>query len=310
MKKDNKRCSCKGIRTCLLCEDPSNNTAINHDKHQTTTIYTYCNKCQKAWQDTTTTTTTTAATTAATENPPPPHHHHHHRHPDHAGVPIDYPGIFLEEDFISAEEEDMLTNHIDQTPFVDSQSGRRKQDYGPKVNFKKQKVNCRCFTGLPSFSKFLVDRFTSRPELSGFVPVELCNLEYEPSRGSAIDPHFDDFWIWGERLVTVNLLSHTYLTMSRDEEPNVQVRIPLPRRSLVVVYGPARYQWKHAVHRQDVTSRRLAMTFREPTSDFLSGGVRYYDVGERLIKTALTFQGVSVAQMETASTTAAAVVER
>lgn len=53
-------------------------------------------------------------------------------------------------------------------------------------------------------------------ELRGFMPVELCNLDYSPERGSAIDPHMDDDWIWGERLVTLNLLSPTYLTFSNN----------------------------------------------------------------------------------------------
>ncbi|XP_014770078.1 alpha-ketoglutarate-dependent dioxygenase alkB homolog 4 isoform X2 [Octopus bimaculoides] len=237
------------------------------------TTYLYCNKCQKAWAE----------------------QQQRKQHPDHEGASMEYPGIFLKEEFISAEEEEFLTKQIDLSPFVDSQSGRRKQDYGPKVNFKKQKVKCSAFTGLPSFSKFLVDRFASIPELSGFVPVELCNLEYEPSRGAAIDAHFDDFWIWGERLVTVNLLSDTYLSMSLETNPGIAVRVPLPRRSLIVVYGPARCQWKHAIHRQDIESRRLAMTFREPTVDFLPGGP-HSDIGDQLIRTALTFQGISVAE--------------
>ena len=91
------------------------------------------------------------------------------------------------------------------------------QDYGPKVNFKRQKVKLGSFNGLPPFSEGLVKRMQSEidlEELGGFTPVELCNLDYSPERGSAIDPHMDDDWIWGERLVTLNLLSPTYLTFS------------------------------------------------------------------------------------------------
>lgn len=89
------------------------------------------------------------------------------------------------------------------------------QDYGPKVNFKRQKVKLGSFNGLPPFSEGLVKRMQSEvAELRGFTPVELCNLDYSPVRGSAIDPHMDDDWIWGERLVTLNLLSPTYLTFS------------------------------------------------------------------------------------------------
>ena len=52
--------------------------------------------------------------------------------------------------------------------------------------------------------------------LGDFEPVELCNLEYLPQRGAAIVAHKDDTWLWGERLVTVNLLSDTVYTMTLD----------------------------------------------------------------------------------------------
>lgn len=35
------------------------------------------------------------------------------------------------------------------------------------------------------------------PILEDFRPVEQCNLDYSPERGSAIDPHLDDAWLWG-----------------------------------------------------------------------------------------------------------------
>lgn len=63
--------------------------------------------------------------------------------------------------------------------------------------------------------------------LSGFLPVEQCNLDYRAERGSAIDPHFDDWWLWGERLVSLNLLSKTVLSMSCDSEDTIQL-FPIP----------------------------------------------------------------------------------
>ena len=44
--------------------------------------------------------------------------------------------------------------------------------------------------------------------------MELCNLEYSPGRGSCIVPHLDDTWLWGERLVTINMMSETYLSFT------------------------------------------------------------------------------------------------
>ena len=140
------------------------------------------------------------------------------------------------------------------------------------MNFKKRKVKVGSFVGMPSYSRHLIDRFSNYACLAEFVPVELCNLEYLPERGSAIDAHFDDWWLWGERLVTLNLLSDTVLTFVDDSQPMQSVLVTVPRRSVVVVWGPARYKWKHAVQRHHVTARRVAMTFRELSAEFAVGG--------------------------------------
>ena len=50
----------------------------------------------------------------------------------------DFDGIFLVEDFLTEAEEASLVEQIEADPnWKESQSGRRKIDYGPQVNFKK-----------------------------------------------------------------------------------------------------------------------------------------------------------------------------
>lgn len=129
--------------------------------------------------------------------------------------------------------------------------------------------------------------------LKDFEPVELCNLEYCQQRGAHIDAHLDDAWLWGERLVTINLLSDSALTFTLDSEPHVAVRVPLLRRSLIVVSAAARYTWKHSILPEDVGERRIAMTFRELSKEFSSGGSRGQE-GAELLKLALTFSGSAV----------------
>ena len=73
----------------------------------------------------------------------------------------------------------------------------------------------------------------------------------------------------------------------------MEVRIGLPPRSLLVVYGPARTQWKHGIHREDVRARRLAVTLRELTPEFLEGGPQE-EVGRELLDVALSFQGAAI----------------
>lgn len=174
------------------------------------------------------------------------------------------------------------------------------QDFGPKVNFKKRKVRVCGFSGLPALSQTLVLRMQQQPSLAGFQPVEQCNLDYHPQRGSAIDPHLDDSWLWGERLVTINMLSNTTLTMSLEQglpelglAEEVHVAVHLPRRSLVVLHGEARHRWKHAIHREDVQARRVCSTYRELAAEFLPGG-QQAELGAQLLNIALSFQGTPI----------------
>ncbi|XP_075761087.1 alpha-ketoglutarate-dependent dioxygenase alkB homolog 4 isoform X2 [Pelodiscus sinensis] len=313
-------CGCKGIRSCLLCEGPAPAAPPPQEKGN----FTYC-----------------PATGLAVGN----------ECSEFAGWAFPFPGVFLLEEFISQDEEYKMVQLMDQDDWKLSQSGRRKQDYGPKVNFKKKKLKTGGFFGLPSFSQEIVQRMKAHSALEDFFPVEQCNLDYLPERGSAIDPHFDDWWLWGERLVSLNLLSKTVLSMSCESEDGLQlvanhkqamgesnpsaspqasqshkqnhlpsttvcenlaswdinylfssrfipykkvtVDIHLPRRSLIVLFGDARYKWKHAIYRKHIEHRRVCVTFRELSAEFALGGEQE-KLGKELLEIALTFQGKPV----------------
>ncbi|XP_028341487.1 alpha-ketoglutarate-dependent dioxygenase alkB homolog 4 isoform X2 [Physeter macrocephalus] len=219
---------------------------------------------------------------------------------DFEGWAFPFPGVTLIEDFVTPAEE-------------------AEMDYGPKVNFRKQKLKTAGFRGLPSFSREVVRRMGLYPVLEDFQPVEQCNLDYCPERGSAIDPHLDDTWLWGERLVSLNLLSPTVLSMTREAPGSlllclapsgfpqapaegatapgrsvpcraVEVAVPLPRRALLVLARAARRQWKHAIHRGHIGARRVSATFRELSAEFGPSG-RQRELGQELLQTSLSFQG-------------------
>lgn len=76
------------------------------------------------------------------------------------------------------------------------------------------KLQARGFEGFPEFTQFIQERFKTVPLLSDFQTIEQCSLEYDPEKGASIDPHIDDCWIWGERVVTVNCLSDSVLTLA------------------------------------------------------------------------------------------------
>lgn len=231
-----------------------------------------------------------------------------------------FSGVEVHRDFISVAEEQRLIGDLDQIPWDVSQSGRRKQNFGPKANFKKRKVKVGSFRGFPRCTQFVQERFKGVMSLTDYKTVEQCSIEYRPETGARIDPHIDDCWVWGERIVQLNLLSDSVLTLfphqgdpykynlsdvdsypqvmneakgqvafnpftspkehpyppfsmakCDDPEPSV-IRIPLPRRSLLVFYGQPRYKWEHCILRRDITSRRIVIAYREFTPTYLPNG--------------------------------------
>lgn len=65
-------------------------------------------------------------------------------------------------------------------------------------------------------------------------------MEYLNERGSSIDFHIDDTWIWGERLISLNLLESSVMTLLKEDEKFV-LYIPMPRRSLLCICGKMRF---------------------------------------------------------------------
>jgi alkylated DNA repair protein alkB family protein 4 len=69
---------------------------------------------------------------------------------------------------------------------------------------------------------------------------------------------------------------------------DVVMRVPMPRRSLLVMFGPARYVWEHRVLREDVLQRRVCLAYREFTPTYLEGG-KHASEGSVILDTARNF---------------------
>lgn len=296
-------CGCKGCRTCLICEKDFGLNNKNNIKKSSVNSYVYCPLCNKAW---------TGWNISVINN-----------HPHHGGNSMDFLGVYIDFNFLNEDEERYLMKNIDEIPWDASQSGRRKQNYGPKCNFKRRKLKVGDFKGFPLYAKSLHEKLSSVPILKDFITIEQCSLEYNPQRGASIDPHIDDCWIWGERIITVNLLSDSILTMTYNEKigrynldcvktypailnesglfnkckipynfknnkSDCIVRIPMPRRSLLVLYNEARYEWEHRILREDIKERRVCLAFREFTPPYLKNG-SLFDEGKKILDLAKYF---------------------
>jgi alkylated DNA repair protein alkB family protein 4 len=164
-----KSCACKGVRTCTICENQEAN--FKEYQHDEILQYVYCQKCFMCHL-------------LKTNNDFEDVSNYCN---DSLQEKIKVDGIFLFQNFITDQEEKFLLKEINKNKWIDSQSGRFKQDYGPKVNFKKKKLKLERFTGLPFYSQVITERLNkidvSIVKDAEFHPVELCNLKYENERG-------------------------------------------------------------------------------------------------------------------------------
>lgn len=74
---------------------------------------------------------------------------------------------------------------------------------------------------------------------------------------------------------------------NKKTDPKV-LRIPMPRRSLLVLYSSPRYDWEHGILREDIASRRVCITYRELTPTYLSCGPKA-DTGKTILKASQMF---------------------
>ena len=229
-----KHCDCKGIRTCLVCESVEGSKLKPHLDNPTL-FYSLCCNCGVIREQSPSTNISlycggdtcvvALKNELLIENLIV------------EGSVLD--GIYLMKEFLSESEELEVLSAIDSVEWKNSQSGRRKQNYGPKVNFKRRKLKLGEFTGLPPYAEKLVKRINSLKTFDSYKPVEFCNLEYTPETGAAIDPHFDDKWVWGDRLISISTLSDSVVTFY-SQDLSVQVALPLPRRSFLGFWGTSR----------------------------------------------------------------------
>ncbi|OTF81974.1 alpha-ketoglutarate-dependent dioxygenase ABH4-like protein [Euroglyphus maynei] len=167
---------------------------------------------------------------------------------------------------------------------------------GQNLNVSKTYVFCwRC--GNRAYdSEFFDKHFEDHEIANEFETIDMVQID---ERGSSIDPHFDDNWIWGERLVTLNLASKTVITLtfpelSSSSSSEYCIRIICPRKSLLVLYGDARYKFHHSIQRSDINHRRLAITFRELAYSFfqqsyLNKDIRYLQIHDEFINRSKKF---------------------
>ncbi|KAJ1415382.1 hypothetical protein B484DRAFT_454556 [Ochromonadaceae sp. CCMP2298] len=217
-------------------------------------------------------------------------------------------GLFLIEDFISEKEEQEITQLLDadaQTPWKHSSFNGDcfSKCFGVRTQFglpdelrlvRQNEVSrgeCNMPTQLDAFPERLqsiVALHGSRlpNELRDFKPNECNANSYYRSQGHCLKPHFDDRTLSGPILMNLSLGGCARMTYSNPSSGAIAA-VPLPRRCLQLVTGPARWSYMHEIKQEDVLEeRRVSITWRQ------SGGKKGIllseakeDVGSMLLRT-------------------------
>jgi alkylated DNA repair dioxygenase AlkB len=177
------------------------------------------------------------------------------------------PGLGFRAEWITSAEEQKLVEAVDAAAWS-TELARRVQHYGYKYNYKTRRIDESMRLGsLPDWLQSVALRLV---EEGLFVtpPDQVIVNEYLPGQG--ISKHIDCPPCFGDTVVSLSLLSGCLMEFTCAEPPS-EVSMWLPPRSLVVLTGEARYEWKHSIAKRvqdqvinDIVprQRRVSLTFR------------------------------------------------
>mmetsp|Transcript_3584 Transcript_3584/g.4967 ORF Transcript_3584/g.4967 Transcript_3584/m.4967 type:complete len:371 (-) Transcript_3584:43-1155(-) len=204
-----------------------------------------------------------------------------------------FPGLYVYEDFISSEEEQIIIDSLDgktstllRDPFKDDNStepdilewkpsrfngshfGKR---WGVHCNLRERKVTV-AETPLPGFMRSII-----LPQLSKVLspvycaPNEANAIDYRRRKGHHLQNHVDDRQLSKEPIANLSLAGDCFMTYINEKiKPTFTSmeteahRVLLKRRTLQILTGKARYDYSHGIRNDDFLSdRRISITMRE-----------------------------------------------
>jgi len=171
-------------------------------------------------------------------------------------------------DYISADDEQELLLEIDRHDWL-SDLKRRVQHYGYKYDYKARAVDAKAYLGqMPAWISELCRKLTA-DKIFLVIPDQVIVNEYLPGQG--ISAHIDCVPCFGDTVASLSLGSSCTMEFSHSGTGDKK-ELLLERGSLVVLSGPARYEWQHAIpaRKSDVVDgvkierkRRVSLTFRK-----------------------------------------------
>lgn len=175
-------------------------------------------------------------------------------------------GLLYIPQYINQAQHDQLLQRIDEQAWR-TDLARRTQHYGYVYDYRAKRVDPSMHLGeLPEWLQPMATQLHQDgliPEL----PDQAIINEYEPGQGIA--DHIDCLPCFGGVIISLSLASSVVMMLKHD---NQALPLLLEPKSVLVLRGPARYQWTHGIPRRkrDVINnitikreRRLSVTFRK-----------------------------------------------
>jgi len=180
---------------------------------------------------------------------------------------LDISGLTYISNFITPGEEDVLVSSIDAQPWLNDLK-RRVQHYGYKYDYRARSVGNGAYLGqLPDWLSSVSNKLHDDGIFSSAPDQAIVN-EYLPGQG--ISAHIDCVPCFANTIASLSLSSPCIMEFS-NPKTNEKKSIVLEERSLIVLSGPARYEWQHTIpaRKSDVIDgiktergRRVSLTFR------------------------------------------------
>ncbi|MFC7247118.1 alpha-ketoglutarate-dependent dioxygenase AlkB [Catellatospora aurea] len=179
------------------------------------------------------------------------------------------PGLRYLADWLNADASRALLQRVDSEPWS-AQLRRRVQHYGHRYDYGRRAVAADPQSSappLPGWAEELSIRLVGEGLMDQVAEQVIVN-EYQPGQG--ISAHVDCVPCFGPVVAAVSLGSWCLMDFTNPAD-GTKVAVPIAPGSLLLMTGPARYTWRHAIaaRKSDpgpmgrmLRVRRVSVTFR------------------------------------------------
>ena len=174
-------------------------------------------------------------------------------------------GALVVRDFVTPAEERRILERIASAPWL-LDLNRRVQHYGFRYHYTNPGAG-QPAAPFPPWAEHMARRLLDY--FDGVLPTQCIVNEYRPGQGIGMHADHRDF---GRVVASLSLADDWPMRFRpRNARPYVRHGVPgdrvltLPRRSVLVLSGPARQAWMHGIDPSDTANRRVtrvSATFR------------------------------------------------